>query len=128
MESTPWKPNWLTASPFGLGAGVATMLAHAAGGITTIYFILQKMDRRTFVGSAARLYFVFNTLKVPFQINLGYINQNSLLKSIWLLPLIPASVWLGSTLNKRISNQAFHKIIYLLLACTGTFLLYQNAW
>lgn len=123
-----WQPNWQTAAPFGLGAGVATMLAHAAGPFTTIYFLLQGLDRRTFVGTTARYYFVLNSLKIPFQVNLGLITADTLTKSIWLLPVIPLGVWLGATLNKRVSNNAFRQIMYVLLALTGAYLLYDNLW
>jgi len=125
-QDKAWQPNFMTAAPFGFAAGVSTMVAHAAGAFTTIYFLLQRMDKRTFVGTAGRFYFVFNSVKVPFLVKLGYINRESLTISLWLIPLAPLTVWAGSALNKRIDPVAFNKIIYLLLALTGGYLIYAN--
>jgi hypothetical protein len=124
-----WRPTWITAGPFGLVGGVCTMLAHAAGAVTTIYLLPQRLDKRAFVGTSARFYFVFNTLKVPFFLHpsLGLINRDSLTKSLWLVPLAPLTVWAGSALNRRISPAAFNKAIYALLAVSGGYLVYANA-
>jgi len=125
-----WRPYWLTAAPFGLAGGISTMLAHAAGAITTIYLLPQRLDKRAFVGTSARFYFVFNTLKVPFFVHprLGIINEESLVKSLWLVPLAPLGVWMGSALNRRISPAAFNRVIYVLLAISGGYLLYANGF
>lgn len=126
MTDGPWKPNWITASPFGLAAGVSTMVAHAAGAFTTIYFLLQRLDKRTFVGTAARFYFVFNTIKVPFLVQVGFINTESLTKSLWLVPIAPLTVWGGAILNRHIAPAAFSKVIYVLLALTGVYIIITN--
>ncbi len=62
----PWHPTWWQAIPFGLTAGITTMIAHAAGSIFAMFMIPQMMDRRLFVGTSARYYLLFNTLKIPF--------------------------------------------------------------
>jgi hypothetical protein len=126
QERPPWKPGWFSAAPFGLSAGVSTMIAHGAGPITTIYMLPQRMDRRTFVGTLARFYFVFNTLKVPFFILGGWITLETLRYSLWLVPLAPLFVWSGSALNKRISTQLFVQLIYVALALTGVYLVWSN--
>ena len=126
VDKPPWRPTWLTAAPFGLAAGVSTMLAHSAGAITTIYLLSQRLDKATFVGTSGRFYFVFNSLKVPFYVHLTFINQQSISKSLWLIPLAPLGVWAGAWLNRRISPTTFNKAIYVLLAVSGTYLLAAN--
>ncbi|HOW73073.1 MAG TPA: sulfite exporter TauE/SafE family protein [Phycisphaerae bacterium] len=121
-----WRPGWLAASPFGLAAGISTMVAHAAGPVTTIYFLLQHMDKRVFVGTAARFYFVFNTVKIPFLVQNHVITADTLIKSLWLVPFAPLTVWLGAALNKRLPATAFRPVIYGLLAITGAYLIYKN--
>ena len=124
--SQAWRPGLISAGPFGLGAGVSTMIAHAAGPFTTIYFLLQRMDPPTFVGTAARFYFVFNTVKVPFFIQRGFIDGHSLAVSLWLVPLAPLTIWAGWALNRRVSTVVFVRIVYVLLVLTGTYLVYAN--
>lgn len=130
----PFRPTWVTAAPFGVAAGVTTMLAHAAGAITTIYFLPQRMDKRDFVGTQARFYFVFNSLKVPCYLMLPLLNakfeplitRETLMKSAWLVPLTPLFVWIGAALNERMSPVLFHRVVYALLAISGLYLIYDN--
>jgi hypothetical protein len=122
-----WRPTLLTASPFGLAAGVTTMVAHAAGPITSVYFIPQRMDPQTFAGTCGRYYFVFNSLKVPFFVAAGLINAQTLTKSLWLVPVAPLAVWLGSVLNRRMSPGVFTRVVYALLFVSGLYLIYANA-
>jgi uncharacterized protein len=123
-----WTPTLVSASPFGLAAGVTTMVAHAAGPITSVYFIPQRMDPRTFAGTCGRYYFVFNSLKVPFFIVAGLINCQTLLKSLWLLPLAPVAVWLGSAMNRRMSSGSFTRVVYTLLFISGLYLVYASVF
>lgn len=125
-ESQPWRPRLWSASPFGFGAGVSTMIAHAAGPFTTVYFLLQRMDPRTFVGTAARFYFIFNSLKIPFYVQRGLIDRQSLILSLWLVPFAPLAIWAGSALNRRIHPIIFVRIIYGLLVVTGVYLIWAN--
>lgn len=121
-----WRPGWLAAAPFGLAAGVSTMVAHGAGPVTTIYFLLQHMDKRIFVGTAARFYLVFNTVKLPFLIHNHVITPETVRMSLWLVPMAPLTVWLGAALNKRLPAAAFRPVIYILLAMTGVYLIAKN--
>jgi uncharacterized membrane protein YfcA len=128
QEREPWRPNWMTAAPFGIVGGVCSMLAHAAGAITTIYLLSQRMDRRSFVGTSARFYIVFNVLRVPLYASpsIGVVTAEAMIKSLWLMPFVPLTVWLGSALNRRMSPTSFNKVIYILLALSGAYLLYAN--
>jgi uncharacterized membrane protein YfcA len=128
QDRPPWRPSWITAAPFGIVGGVCSMIAHAAGAITTIYLLSQRMDRRGFVGTSARFYIVFNTLRVPLYASpsIGVVTGESMLKSLWLMPFVPLTIWLGSTLNKRMSPEIFNKTIYVLLAVSGFYLIYMN--
>ena len=44
-------------------------------------------------------------------------------KLIWLLPLIPVSVWTGRWLVQHINRAAFEQVISLLLLMSGLILL-----
>lgn len=136
----PWVPTWWQAVPFGLSAGITTMIAHAAGSIFAMYMIPQQFDRRVFVGTSARYYLIFNTLKIPFFIFpmpfvLGassgvvqgsYLTWESLRLALWLIPLAPLGVYAGHWLNNNFSNRNFTLIVNILLALTGVWLIYAN--
>lgn len=129
----PWHPKWWQAIPFGLTAGIATMLAHAAGSIFAMFMIPQQMDRRLFVGTSARYYLIFNTLKIPFFMASspmsgqgGYITWESLRLILWMIPLVPLGVYSGNWLNNNFSNRFFNIAVNVLLALTGVYLVYTN--
>ncbi len=129
----PWVPTWWQAIPFGLTAGVSTMLAHAAGSIFAMFMIPQQMDRRLFVGTSTRYYLIFNTLKMPFFLASSpvtsqgsYITWESLRLILWLIPLVPIGVFSGNWLNNNFSNRFFNLAVNVLLALTGVWLIYSN--
>lgn len=125
-ELPAFRPTLLTAAPFGISAGITTMIANAAGGIAVIYFLPQRMEKRTFVGTQARFFFIFNTLKIPFFITGGQLTMPVFTKALWMLPLAPFCVWLGAYLNHRMSPAMFHRVVYILLAISGAYLVFAN--
>jgi uncharacterized membrane protein YfcA len=127
-EVRPWRPGVLASVPFGLTAGLCTMLAHAAGAVTTIYLLPQRFDSQTFVGTTNRFYLVFNLVKVPFYAYLGLITLGSLRRSLWLLPVAFFGVWAGAALNRRVSQRGFRFIVVSLLLCTGAMLIWRDRW
>lgn len=129
----PWHPVWWQAIPFGLAAGVATMLAHAAGSIFAMFLIPQQPDRRVFVGTSARYYLIFNAVKIPFfmlsfplTLRNSYLTWESLRLILWMIPLIPAGVVVGNWLNNNFTNRGFAVVVNVLLALTGAWLIYSN--
>lgn len=139
-QVVPWVPRWWQAAPFGIVAGITTMLAHAAGSIFAMYMIPQQLDRRVFVGTSTRYYLIFNTLKIPFFMatipslvgdasaapQTGYLTWESVRLVLWLVPLVPAGVFAGNWLNNNFSNRVFNISVNVLLALTGVWLVYSN--
>ncbi len=142
----PWRPHWYQAMPFGLAAGVSTALAHAAGGIVTMFLLPQKLEPRQFVGTCVRYYLIFNSVKVPIflikvPVFLGgadplittdpLITPATLKAGLWLVPLAPLGVWFGAWLNRRLAADTFNVLIYGILAVTSVSLVVrslQHVW
>ena len=109
----------------GLVAGVTTMISHAAGPFVDMFLLLRRLDRRRFVGTAARYYLIFNTTKIPLFIaasllaEKNYLTFETLKWSAVFVPLCPIGVALGAWLNKHISGELFTRVIYVLLGVTG---------
>ncbi|MCW8133571.1 MAG: sulfite exporter TauE/SafE family protein, partial [Planctomycetota bacterium] len=110
-----WDPPWIASIPIGFIAGVTTMVAHAAGTIITMFFLPMKLDKRVFVGTTGRFFFVFNTLKLPFYLFIGWITWETTRYGIWLMILGPLGVLFGSWMNKRVSAVLFVRLIYIFL-------------
>jgi uncharacterized protein len=139
-QIVPWQPAWWHAIPFGLAAGISTMIAHAAGSIFAMFLIPQQLDRRLFVGTSTRYYLIFNTVKLPFFMATipaftagspttpqgSYLTWESLRLILWLIPLVPLGVFAGNWLNTNFSNRLFNVAVNVLLALTGVWLIYSN--
>ncbi len=118
-DKPPWKPGWGAGMPVGVACGITTVLAHAAGSVTTMYLLPQKLEQRVYVGTTARFYLMLNLTKVPLFVLGGIITWPALRSSFWMWLLAPAGVSIGSWLNRRISPGRFVALIYTFLAISG---------
>lgn len=110
-----WSAGWLT--------GVVTMLANAAGAITAFYFLARRMDKMTFVGTAAWFFLVVNLSKVPFSVDLGLINKESLLFDLMLLPVVLVGGVAGRILLRWVPQKLFEWITIALAVLAAARLL-----
>lgn len=110
-----WQPSWIISLPVGFLIGITTMIAHAAGPISTMYILPQKLDQRTFAGTIGWTFFVVNLSKVPFSLLAGAMTYETLRYGLWMMVIAPLGVWLGVWLNRRLSPELFLRLIYLFL-------------
>jgi hypothetical protein len=110
----------------GWAAGLATMLANAAGAITAFYFLARRMDKMTFVGTAAWFYLVVNLSKVPFSIHLGLMTPESLKFDLLLLPAVAVGAVAGRLLLRRVPQRLFEWITILLATAAALRLITQG--
>jgi uncharacterized membrane protein YfcA len=110
----------------GWAAGLATMLANAAGAITAFYFLARRMDKMTFVGTAAWFYLVINLSKIPFSIHLGLMTPESLKFDLLLLPAVAVGAVAGRLLLRRVPQRLFEWITILLATAAALRLITQG--
>jgi uncharacterized membrane protein YfcA len=122
-----WTPTWIVSLPVGFLIGVTTMIAHAAGPISTMYILPQKLDQRTFAGTIGWTFFVVNLSKVPFTILAGAMTWETLRYGLWMMLIAPLGVWLGVWLNRRLSPTVFLRLIYVFLVVAAIKLLSDAA-
>ena len=91
----------------GLLAGIATMLANAAGPIMALYFLAVTLPKLELVGTSAWFFLVLNCIKIPFSLSLGLIHFDTLTLNAILMPCIAAGLFLGRWLVVRIPQKAF---------------------
>ena len=115
--------QWWFAWTIGLFAGLATMLANAAGPITVIFFLAVGLEKVEFMGTAAWFYLIFNWVKVPLQLNLSLITRQTLLVDALLIPAILAGALLGLLALHRIPQKKFHYLVIALAALAAFHLL-----
>jgi uncharacterized membrane protein YfcA len=112
--------------PTGLAAGVTTMLANAAGPITTLYLLACRLPKLEFVGTGAWFFLVVNVFKVPFSAGLGLITPESLLLNLKVVPVIAAGVLIGRWLLGKIPQQLFEALLLIFAIAGALRLLLSN--
>ncbi len=112
-------PDWLgelphtAAARWGIGfvAGVATMLANAAGPIIALYCLAVALPKFEIVGTLAWFFFLINVFKLPFSAGLGLIRTDTLLLNAVLVPGVVAGVIGGRWLVQRLPQRVFDMLL-----------------
>ena len=118
--------HWSFASFMGILAGFTTMVGNLAGAFTNIYFLAMRIPKNVFIGTAAWLFFIINSFKVPFHIwSWKTINMSSILKSIELIPFVILGLIVGVFLVKKIKDDGYRKLIMIFTALGGIIILFN---
>lgn len=108
---------------FGVMAGFATMVANAAGPITSLYFLSEGFAVVRFLGTTAWMFLILNLIKLPFSLGLGMLTGTDLLPVALMVPVIVATVVVGRQLARRVDRRVFTALVLVLSAAAGVILL-----
>lgn len=115
MQRPAWFGNVPHARPvawnIGILAGIATMLANAAGPVIALYCIAVALPKFEIVGTMAWFFFLINAFKVPFSAGLGLIRPDTLMLNAALLPAVFAGLLAGRWLVQRLPQRAFEVLM-----------------
>ncbi|MBS3733890.1 MAG: sulfite exporter TauE/SafE family protein [Phycisphaerae bacterium] len=120
-----YRPGRPTGLGFGGVAGVTSTLAHAAGPVTAMYLLPQKLGKSRYVATTVLFYWLANQIKLIPYVGLGMIHGGSLASSAVLIPAVIGGALLGVTLHHRIGERSFAGVVYGLLALAGGHLTLQ---
>jgi len=95
----------------GILAGIATMLANAAGPLLAMYFLQLALPKKAFVGTRAWFFLFLNIFKIPFSVNLGLITWDTLTLNFFSLPLIIIGAYIGIKFLVKIDMSIFSILI-----------------
>jgi len=109
-------------------SGFTSTIAHAGGPPLAVYLYPLRLDRATLAATTVFFFGVMNYVKIIPYAALGQLTATNLLTSLLLLPLAPIGVKIGIWLQARISDRIFYRVIYTLLAVTGTKLVLDGLW
>ncbi len=113
-----WYPGFMGAL-----AGFTTMVSNAAGPIMILYLLSMKLPKKEFLGTGAVFFLCLNLFKVPFGVDLGIINFDSLQLNLYLVPAVLAGAVVGRILIGRISQRVFENVALLFTFAGGLRLL-----
>jgi uncharacterized protein len=115
--------NPMLAGLVGVVAGISTMIANAAGPIMSVYLLAMKLPKLEFIGTSSWYFLVVNLFKVPFGLNLGIINWQSLVFDLKLVPFVLLGAFLGKPILDRINQVWFERIALVFAFFSGLRLL-----
>ena len=108
----------------GISAGVATMMANAAGPIFGIYLLRLGLGKKEFIGTHSWYFLVLNLFKVPFSIDLGLITAETFGLNAMFLPAIVLGAVLGYSVVGMIDAKLIRTIIRLAAGAAAARLIY----
>jgi len=120
-----FRPVFWQGSVAGAAAGVTSTLAHAAGPITAMYLLPQKMPKGRYVATTVLYYWIGNQMKLVPYYALALINTKVLGAGLLLLPGIVGGALLGIFLHRKVGQKSFTGIVYVLLTVAAGKLIYS---
>jgi len=109
--------HWTFASGSGMLAGLTTMIGNMAGPFTNLYFLMLRLPKNEFVGTAAWLFFITNVFKVPFHVFVwDTITWDTLFLNLKLFPALLLGFFLGTKILKFFNDAIYRKFIIVITA------------
>ena len=99
----------------GLLAGITTMIGNLAGAFSNLFFLSMRLNKETFIGTAAWLFYVINLFKLPFHIYMWEtIDLSSLYIGLTLLPFLVLGFIGGLKIVNFFSDNSYRYFIILM--------------
>lgn len=103
------------AASTGLAAGFTTMIGNLAGAFSNLYFLAMRVDKNSFIGTAAWIFLIINLFKLPFQIFYWKnINLETLQVDLYLIPALALGFWAGVVWVGKIRDEQYRKLVIIL--------------
>jgi uncharacterized protein len=109
------KPSTFSGLFWGAMSGFTSTLAHAGSPPMNIHVLPQKLPKMVFIGTFTIYFAAVNAIKVVPFFFLGEFTQQALLIALVLMPLAIATNLAGIWLVKRVPEELFYKIAYVLM-------------
>jgi len=103
--------GFFVTSVIGIMAGIATMIANAAGPIFGIYLLQMGLTKEEFVGTRSWFFLIINLFKLPFSAGLGLITVDTLKLDLMFVPVILLGAYIGFRVLKIINIKLFKRFI-----------------
>ncbi len=118
--------HWLYAGAVGTIAGITTMIGNLGGAFSNLYFLAMRIPKNEFIGTAAWLFLIINTIKLPIHIfEWGTITKETLIFDLKLIPGIILGILLGIKIVKLIREDFYRKMILILTALGAVVILFK---
>ncbi|NQZ30422.1 MAG: sulfite exporter TauE/SafE family protein [Oceanospirillaceae bacterium] len=98
----------------GFIGGVVSMISNAAGPIFSIYFMEQKLDKKTYVSTRSWAFMFINLAKIPALYTLGLLNMESTMISLQTIPGLIIGAGIGYWVLGKLALTQFKWLIRIM--------------
>ena len=121
---TAWAERYsrLVCNSSGALAGFTTTIGNVAGPILTLYFLLLKVDKYSFVGTSALFFLTVNIIKLPLYASIGVFEHYYLWSYLLTVPLVFVGALAGRRFLEWIPQKQFNQVIIALTGVAGVWL------
>ncbi len=109
----------------GVVAAFTSFVSHAGGPAAAIYLLGRKLDKTQYQATTVIVFWFVNIWKFVLYALLGVFSAQTLMADLYLLPAALFGTWLGIRAHWMIPQRAFFALTYVLLACTGSKLIWD---
>lgn len=120
-DTLPHHPLFIAT--MGTLAGLATMMANAAGPFAAVFFLAAGLPKLHYIGTAAWFFFLVNCMKMPLQAHLGMVTFESLGASLAFAPAAIAGGLIAPFIVRYIAQNVFEALIWVFIIVGGLTLL-----
>jgi uncharacterized membrane protein YfcA len=106
----------------GVLAGFTTTVGNAAGPILSLYFLLLKIDKHGFVGTAALFFLIVNVTKLPLYGVMDIFKSYYLASYLLTIPLVVLGAVAGRRFLEWIPQRYFNQVILSATGLSGVWL------
>ena len=107
-------------------AGFTSFVSHAGGPPAAVYLLSRKVEKEVFQATTVLVFWAINLMKIGPYALLGAISRDTLIADLYLAPVAVAGILTGIWLHRRIPAVWFFRVTYVLLAVTGTKLIWDG--
>jgi uncharacterized protein len=125
-DDAPQQHEPLKAHFWGAMSGFTSFMLHAGGTPFNVYLLPKKLPKLVYAGTAGIFFGVVNLTKIPAFAALNIYSWENFLISLILVPWALLTNFLGIWLVRRVSEQKFRAIIYMLTFLVGLKLLWDG--
>jgi uncharacterized membrane protein YfcA len=120
-QEVPRHPLFVVST--GLAAGFTTMIGNLAGTFSNLYFLAMRVDKNSFIGTAAWIFLIINLVKFPLQVFFWKnITIQSLKVDALLVPTLAIGFVTGIFIVGKIKDEQYRKVV-LILTLAGSILM-----
>ncbi len=114
--------RWL-AAPAGIFGGMVGTLFGTGGPFYVIYLTLRRLDKGAFRATFAANFLIDGSMRLGAYTMAGFYDKEALQLMMMALPIAFVGLFLGGRIHTNLSQQAFLRLVSVLLLGSGTALL-----